>query len=284
MGRGVRCAAPRGVYGAHRACAGRSGKSRAAAPHRVRAGRARRYRCGTGAALPFPMTPTPDRLRVWDLPTRAFHWTLAASVIASIVTAHVGGNAMPWHFRLGYLAFALLAFRGVWGVVGGHWSRFGAFAYGPGALMRYLRGAPRPGDRFEIGHSPLASLSVWAMLVLLAAQVATGLVADDEISNVGPLNRFVSGGTASRATGYHADVGQWLLIALVVLHVGAVLFYLLRKRRNLIAPMWHGDQPRPPQAPHHLHGSRDTVSTRLAALVLFAGCCALVAWIVSLGG
>jgi cytochrome b len=218
----------------------------------------------------------PRRLRVWDLPTRVFHWVLAASVIASIVTAKVGGNAAVWHFRLGYLAFALLAFRLLWGVLGGHWSRFGAFVYGPGALWRYLRGASRPGDRFDIGHSPLGSLSVWALLVFLAFQVTTGLVADDEIANVGPLNRFVSGATASQATGYHKAVGQWVLIGLVVLHVGAVLFYLLHKRRNLVGPMLHGDKLIEPPVPADLPPSRDTAATRLLALALFAACAAVV--------
>ena len=231
---------------------------------------------------PAPCLPAGRRLRVWDLPTRVFHWTLAASVVASIVTAHVGGNAMAWHLRLGELALALVAFRLLWGLFGGHWSRFGAFAYGPGALMRYLRGAPRPEDRFEIGHSPLGSLSVWALLALLCAQLATGLVADDEIASVGPLNRFVGGATVGLATGYHKAVGQWLLIALVALHVGAVLFYLLARRRNLVAPMWHGDKPHPSGL--DLPTSRDGAGTRLLALLLFAACAAGAAWIASLGG
>jgi cytochrome b len=238
-----------------------------------------------------PRTPAPvvasastpsQRVRVWDLPTRAFHWLLAACVVGAVVTAWIGGNLITWHFRLGELTLALLVFRLLWGVCGGHWSRFGAFFYGPGALARYLRGAPRPGDRFDIGHSPLGSLSVWALLLFLCFQVATGLVADDEIANTGPLNRFVSGATASWATGYHKDVGQWALIALVALHVTAVLFYLFVKRRNLVGPMWHGDKHL--QADPTLPASRDTVGTRLLALVLFALCAGGVCWLVSLGG
>ena len=63
-------------------------------------------------------------IRIWDLPTRLFHWLLAASVVALVVTAKVGGNAMVWHFRLGYVVLALLAFRLLWVLVGGGWSRF----------------------------------------------------------------------------------------------------------------------------------------------------------------
>ncbi|MEW6704934.1 MAG: cytochrome b/b6 domain-containing protein [Pseudomonadota bacterium] len=233
------------------------------------------------AHVPSSGAAAARRLRVWDLPIRVFHWVLAASVIASIVSAKIGGNAMEWHFRFGELALALLAFRLLWGVLGGHWSRFGAFAYGPAALWRYLRGASRPEDRFEIGHSPLGSLSVWALLGFLCLQVGTGLVADDEIANVGPLNRFVSSATASWATGFHKQIGQWALIALVALHVGAVLFYLFAKRRNLVGPMWHGDKPHPPGV--DLPASRDTAGTRMLALALFGLCLAGVAWLVGLG-
>jgi cytochrome b len=221
-------------------------------------------------------------LRVWDLPTRVFHWTLAVTVVAAIVTAHVGGNAMAWHFRLGELALALLAFRLVWGFVGGHWSRFGRFFYTPGALRRYLQGRPLPEDRFDVGHSPLGSLSVWALLGLLVAQVATGLVADDEIANVGPLNRFVEGRTASLASHWHADIGQWILIALLVLHVLAVFVYA-RRGRPLVGAMWHGDKPRQAHWPANLPAARDSTLTRLAALVLFALALAGAAWVASLG-
>ncbi|HET9645360.1 MAG TPA: cytochrome b/b6 domain-containing protein [Burkholderiaceae bacterium] len=228
--------------------------------------------------------PATRVVRVWDLPTRLFHWTLAASVIASIITAHVGGDATIWHFRLGYLAFTLLVFRLLWGLFGGHWSRFGTFFYGPGALMRYLRGRPLPEDCFEIGHSPLGSLSVWALLILLVAQVASGLVADDETGNTGPLNAFVSYATASKATAYHKDYGQWILIALIVLHVGAVLFYLLKRRRNLIGAMWHGDKAWPQDLAGAVPVSRDTTGSRVFALVVLGMCVALVYAIVTIGG
>ena len=83
-------------------------------------------------------------VRVWDLPTRLFHWVLAVTIVGSIVSAKVGGNAMVWHMRLGYLVFTLLAFRLVWGFVGGRWSRFGSFLYSPAALLQYLRRASPP--------------------------------------------------------------------------------------------------------------------------------------------
>ncbi len=219
-------------------------------------------------------------VRVWDLPTRLFHWVLAVCVVGSVVTAKIGGNAAAWHFRLGYVVFALLMFRLVWGFVGGRWSRFGTFVRGPGATWRYLRGEHAPDEWVDVGHNPLGALSVVALLGLLAAQVATGLVADDEIANTGPLNRFVSGTVASAATSWHKTLGQYGLITLVALHIGAIVFYLRRKKNDLLRPMLHGDKLLPAATPP----SRDDVATRAAAVALIAGCAALVTYIVGLGG
>lgn len=216
-----------------------------------------------------------ERVRVWDLPTRVFHWLLAATVIGSVVSAKIGGNAMLWHTRLGLLALALLVFRIVWGFVGGRWSRFASFVYGPSSMLAYLRGDRGPGGRHDVGHSPLGAASVFAMLAVLLAQVATGLVADDEIATTGPLNRFVSNAVAGRASSWHEQMGQWLIIGLVALHIGAVLFYLLRKKRNLIAPMIQGDAPVPLGTPP----AADAASQRVLALVILAAAGALSWWI-----
>jgi cytochrome b len=218
-------------------------------------------------------------VRVWDLPTRLFHWLLALTIVGSVASAKIGGNAMVWHFRFGFLVLGLLGFRLLWGLVGGRWSRFTSFFYGPGAVLRYLRGQSRPGEHHDVGHSPLGSLSVFALLAVLALQVTTGLVADDEIANVGPLNRFVSGALAGKATHWHKDYGQWLVLALVALHVAAVVYYLMRRNINLVRPMIDGDKALPHGTPH----STDSASTRLLALVLAALCAAGAAWVASLG-
>jgi cytochrome b len=218
-------------------------------------------------------------VRVWDLPTRVFHWLLAATVLGSVVSAKIGGNALVWHMRLGLLALALLVFRLAWGFVGGRWSRFGSFLYAPGSVRAYLRGDAGPQGRYEVGHSPLGALSVFALLVLLVVQVATGLVADDEIATTGPLNRFVESALALKATSWHKSFGQYLVITLVVLHIGAVLYYLLKKQRDLIGPMWHGDKPLPPATP----ASADGAAQRLLAALLMAAALGLSWWIAQLG-
>lgn len=217
-------------------------------------------------------------VRVWDLPTRCFHWLLAAAVIGLVITGKVGGGAIVWHTRLGLLVGALLVFRLVWGLVGGHWSRFASFVRLPGTVLRYLRGDHREGDHFEVGHNPMGAFSVLAMIGILAIQVATGLVADDEIATTGPLNRFVDTATGLAATSWHRSWGQWLIVGLVLLHVAAIVTYRLRGT-NLVAPMWSGDKLLPATVP----ASQDTLRTRVLALVLIAACAALAVWIAKLG-
>jgi cytochrome b len=227
--------------------------------------------------------PTPSGssvVRVWDLPTRLFHWLLVLALVAQVTTGFIGGGAMTWHFRIGYCIFALVTFRIVWGLVGGHWSRFTSFAYGPASMLRYVRGQPLGSDLFHVGHNPLGSASVFAMLVMLAAQVATGLVADDEIANAGPLNRYVSSSFALMMTGWHKGPGIALILLLIVLHIGAIAFYTWRKGHDLVRPMVGGDKRLPGVVP----ASVDDRLMRVRALAIAVACAALVAAVVKLGG
>ena len=220
-----------------------------------------------------------QRVRVWDLPTRLCHWVLAGAVITSVITGKIGGNAMTWHFRCGYLVLTLLVFRLLWGFWGGHWSRFRSFLFAPATLMRYLRNQAAPGEHLDVGHNPVGAGSVFALLFILCAQVGSGLFADDEIASSGPLVKFVSGVTSTLLTGWHKNFGQWIIITLIVLHVGAILFYRFRKGRNLIVPMLTGDKLLEPGVPVSADGLRN----RLAAALLAALCAAGVGWLVSLG-
>ncbi|TFZ06979.1 cytochrome B [Ramlibacter henchirensis] len=212
-------------------------------------------------------------VRVWDLPTRLFHWALVACVIGLAITAY-SETGLDWHARLGYTVCALLLFRLVWGFIGGRWSRFASFLYSPASVVAYLRGRSHP-DHL-VGHNPLGAGSVFAMLAFLIAQVGTGLVSDDESAFTGPLNRFVSTSKGLAATWYHKRVGQWILLALVVLHIVAVLYYLFRKRENLVRAMVAGDK----QVPAPAQPSRDDAASRGLALAVFAACASFVWWIV----
>ncbi len=213
--------------------------------------------------------------RVWDLPTRIFHWSLFLAIVGSIISAKVGGNAMIWHMRLGMFVATLLLWRVVWGLIGGHYSKFISFIYSPSTVLAYLRGqAP---THVSVGHNPMGAMSVFGLLAVLVIQVASGLVSDDEIATVGPLNKFVSSAIALQATGWHKAYGQWLLLALIGLHVAAILFYLFKKRENLIRPMIHGDKA--VESIERVPSSRDDLNSRLTALAVWVVCAAAVAFV-----
>jgi cytochrome b len=203
---------------------------------------------------------------------------LAACVIGSVVTGQIGGNALVWHMRLGLLVLALLVFRLVWGLIGGHWSRFKTFIYAPSAVPAYLRGEAGPQGLWRVGHSPVGALSVFAMLAVLSAQVLTGLVTDDEIATTGPLYRFVSSATVSQATAWHKAWGQWLMVALVVAHVAAIAYYYFRQGNNLVEAIWRGDKVLAQAAP----SSNDGAGQRLLAAVIAAAAAGLAVWVASL--
>ena len=222
----------------------------------------------------YPQIPL-HKTRVWDLPTRLFHWVLVACVTGSTVSGLVGGSSLVWHFRFGYGVIALLAFRLIWGLVGGRWSRFGAFIYTPQSILHYIRGRGKP--EHSVGHSPLGALSVFALLGFLAAQVSTGLLSDDEVAYSGPLTHLVSNATVKLATFYHAAVGKWVLLGLVLLHIGAVIFYQ-RRQHKLINAMMHGDKTLALAVP----SSRDDLVSRTTALVIFTLCGAGAYWISTL--
>ena len=221
-----------------------------------------RSRIVADSPLPRIALTASTPVRIWDLPTRLFHVALAVLVTAAIVTAKVGGDWMAWHLRCGEAVLALLAFRWTWGVVGGRWSRFASFLPAPARLVRALRGRALAAD--AVGHGPLGSLSVWAFLVLLTVQVATGLVADDDIDTTGPLNAHVGGRLAKRASHWHAGWGADLVLALIALHVLAIAWYTLRRREPLLRAMWSGDKPLPPGTPP----SRDDGVARALALAI----------------
>lgn len=221
-------------------------------------------------------TKSLSKVRVWDLPTRVFHWALVLAVTGLAISGTIGGNAMVWHFRFGYAVLTLLLFRIIWGLAGGRWSRFGAFLYSPRSVINYLKGQGKP--EHSVGHNPLGAGSIFAMLTVLIAQVGSGLFSDDDIAFAGPLTRFVSSTTVSLSTSYHKNIGKWLLLALVLLHVGAIVFYLLRKH-NLVGAMLHGDKELVAPVP----GSRDDAVSRTAALLVLGACAVVVTWLVSLG-
>jgi cytochrome b len=174
------------------------------------------------------------RFRLWDLPTRLFHWLLAAAVLVASVSGQLGGGLMTLHGRVGLAVVGLVAFRLAWGLVGSTYARFGQFVPTPAGVRAYLAGRWR-GE----GHNPLGALSVLALLGLLAVQVSTGLFANDDIAFTGPLYDLAGKALSNRLTAIHHLLSK-LVYLLVALHLGAVAFYALARRRNLVIPMLTG--------------------------------------------
>jgi cytochrome b len=169
---------------------------------------------------------------VWDLPVRLVHWLLAALIGFSWWSVH--NHHTDWHIWSGCAILTLLIFRLLWGFVGSSTARFANFVRGPGRVRDYLRG------RWTgIGHSPLGALSVLAMFVAVAVQAGLGLISQDEDGiYAGPLSRLVSSDTSDRARDIH-ELWFNVVLILIVLHIGAILFYRLRGK-HLTQPMVTG--------------------------------------------
>ena len=180
----------------------------------------------------------PAPIRVWDLPTRLFHWALA--VLFCVQWWSGKAERIEIHVAAGLTLIGLIIFRLIWGFVGGSTARFAAFVKGPRAVFAYLRGRAGP----AIGHNPLGGWSVLAMLALLALQAGLGLFASDEDAvDAGPLSDWVSFEVAQRLLENHKTLFN-VLLALIGLHVAAVAYYLLRGN-DLVSPMLSGRRARP---------------------------------------
>lgn len=178
------------------------------------------------------------RVRVWDLPTRIFHWALVLAIAFA-------WGATRWHNyaahrAAGYTILGLLVFRIIWGFVGSDTSRFTNFVKGPAAAWRYARSLPARVSDEAYGHNPLGAWSVVLMLLALVAQVGLGLfTVDTDGLESGPLSDYVDFDTGRLAAHWHHRMFN-VVLALIVLHVAAVLFYAIWKRRNLVKPMITG--------------------------------------------
>lgn len=173
-------------------------------------------------------------VRVWDLPIRLFHWLLVALIASAVITEDIGGSAIDWHGRIGVAILGLFAFRLAWGFIGSRHARFASFFPSVAGIKAYLRGEWR-----GAGHNPLGALSVFALLLLIGVQATTGLFANDDIAFEGPLARLVSKELSDQMTGIH-KLSINFLMALIVLHLCAILFYALIRKEKLVRPMVDG--------------------------------------------
>lgn len=215
---------------------------------------------------------SPDPVRVWDLPTRIFHWTFAATVALAWVSGQFGGQPwLEWHFRFGYIVFAVLLFRLLWGYAGDRYARFSSFPLSLRAARDYLRGV-----RTQAGHNPLGAFSVYALLIATAVQVVTGLLSSDGDFTEAPWTFFVSEATVKLMSRLHR-FGHWVLLVLVAVHLAAIAWYAVRRGEPLVRAMVTGDRQGLDAEP-----ALDDAAMRLRAAVLMTLAAALVAYSVTL--
>lgn len=177
--------------------------------------------------------------KIWDLPTRIFHWLLVALIVLQYLSGEFELLSMQWHFWLGYTTLALIVFRVLWGFFGSQSARFSSFVRGPITAARYAGSLFSKNPQRSVGHNPLGGWSVLVMLLCILTQAVTGLFSSDDVSEAGPLVEHASAATVRWMTHLH-HLNQKILLLLIVLHVVAVLLYWLLGRENLVAAMFSG--------------------------------------------
>ncbi len=202
--------------------------------------------------------------RVWDLPTRLFHWALVILIALQWASAEFNLLAMEWHLRCGYAILGLVLFRIAWGFVGSQSARFAEFVTGPRRIAAYLPLALSREPDTSPGHNPLGGWSVLALTGVVLAQAITGLFASDDIALFGPLAERVDAKVMDWMTDAHKLLPD-VLIALIVLHIGAVAYHALWKGENLIGAMLSG-RKRLPADP----GLRFASAGRACAIAMLA--------------
>lgn len=176
---------------------------------------------------------------------------------------------MVWHGRFGYAALTLLLFRLTWGFIGPRYARFSQFVQGPSKIFAAIKA----GNNTSAGHNPLGALSVIALISLFLAQGVFGLFTTDDIFYDGPLVKHVSSNVVEFAGWFHHN-SEWFLMGLVGLHIGAIAFYRVIKKRDLIKPMILGDQLTPSAL--NIPAARDDFAIRIKALIVLIVCAGIV--------
>lgn len=209
-------------------------------------------------------------VRLWDLPVRLVHWSLVV-LLASLWWTWKSGR-IELHEQLGCVTLGLLLFRFYWGVFGSSTARFSQFVKGPSEIVDYLRGR----SATNVGHNPLGALSVLLLLGLMIAEVGFGLFTQDvDGIEAGPLAQYVPYETADWARGWHELLFN-VILGVVALHVLAILFYLIVKRDDLVAPMITGRK-------RFGEGVEPPRMASAANALIGIGLSAAIAWFVSKG-
>ena len=164
-----------------------------------------------------------DRVKVWDLPVRLFHWTLVVAIAVALLSAEEGSPLHQWHVLSGWVAGILIVFRLVWGFIGGEHSRFADFIH-PSRIATHIAGVLKGRSEPTLGHNPLGAVAVVALIALTAVTVWTGAFGGEPAEEV-------------------HEIAGWTLLGLVGLHVAAVVIMSVIERENLVRAMITGEKP-----------------------------------------
>ncbi|TAJ79393.1 MAG: cytochrome B [Gallionellaceae bacterium] len=188
------------------------------------------------------MSNNEEKIKVWDVPLRLFHWTLVLSFTAAYLTAefHIGFV----HVWIGYFLCLLLAFRVVWGFAGNRYARFASFVFSPKETLTYLRAMilMQGNPKHYLGHTPAGALMIFTLLALLALIFLTGLTTLAVIDFEGPLLfliDYVDDDTSYAVRHLH----DWLVdvaLMLIPLHLIGVVAGSIQHKENLVRAMFTG--------------------------------------------
>jgi cytochrome b len=166
-----------------------------------------------------------NRVLVWDVPTRMFHWLLVLSFTVAFLTAD-SERTRDVHVLFGYILLGLLAFRLVWGFVGTRYARFGSFLFGPGEVVFYLKSLVGRKPVHYAGHNPAGSMAIWLLLILGAISGASGVMVYEEIG--GDILEEIH------------DLISYAMLVVVAVHIFGVLVSSVMHRENLVLSMITG--------------------------------------------
>lgn len=207
-------------------------------------------------AIGSTATPSPPLQKVWDLPTRLFHWALVICFAGAWLTAENEGQELL-HLLFGYSLFGLILFRLVWGFVGSRYARFGSFAFGPRTTLAYLRSMFRRTPTHYIGHNPVGAVAVWLLLALGLATAVTGWM-------------MATGRAGESLEEVHETISNAMLV-LVGLHIVGVVVSSLLHRENLPRAMVTGRKRLADAGDGITRDSTLVAAGLLAALLAFWG-------------
>jgi cytochrome b len=222
------------------------------------------------------------KVQVWDLPTRLFHWSLvfcfASAWVSFRYAETLGDPTLKWHRYNGYAILILLVFRLLWGFVGSSTSRWRAFVSWPWQAAGYGLDTLRGKDRHFLGHNPLGTYMILAVLSAVFAQAFIGLfIVEHNDTTWGPLYKLASEANQKRLLSWHLWAFFWILLPLIAAHITANILYGAVKKDPLITAMVTGKKPAGDYEDEH-------EAEIVAGVWMRAAACLAVAALIVLGG